>query len=269
MIDAYDIMNEYGSDPKRDDDLNRWRGDLNHNDFRHWKRALNSLDPMEIQSMLDDHHLSPELSCTYHNRYNRIRWRRAEDLINKHTSMNDLVVDIGAGSHASIVDNMLHKYPRRKYIICDLVSPLLLAYYNLAKSGHNVRYIREDDISFDSQDLLKLLDKYDCLLVPHHMCDVLYHVPPHTTFYNSYSFSEMSTDEVEQYMDIIGTSQAVLISENYWARNDMTCHLCDEPVMPIHHMLPYGYSCKYNRQPHVRTNAGANIVVYTPSRNTL
>lgn len=261
MIDAYDIIQEYDYDVKRDDDLSRWNGMINQSDFRHWKRALRSGCPDEVSAMVDQHHLSPELSCTYHNKYNRTRWRRAEDLINKYTDMKDLVVDIGAGSHASVVINMLNKYPRKKYIVCDLVSPLLLAYHNISKAGHNVKYIRQCDVECVA-DMYSLLRDHDCLMLPHHLCDMLYYVPAGTTFYNSYSLSEMSPDEVEQYMDIIGSTRGLLISENYWSRNNMKCHLCNEDVMPVHHLLPFGYSCRYTRQPHVPTNNGARLVVY-------
>lgn len=264
-INHQQVWLEYTLDPDRDDDLTRWRGDIDTGDFKQWKRALQSGIMSDIKSMLDNHHQSPELSCTYNNRFNRTRWRHAAELIKKHTKPGDVVVDIGAGSHASIIERLLTRASDRRYIICDLTSPLLLAYYNLGQR-HDVKYVNIKDIhpGDPHQSLLTLMDQHACVLLPHHLSYMLYHMPRGTTYYNSYSFGEMSDDELEQYMDIIGTTQGRLISENYWSQQSTKCHLCNDDVVAVSGVVPGHMSYIENRDPHVPTNPGARVVVMEP-----
>jgi hypothetical protein len=265
-FDAVHLWLEYCRDPHRDDDLKRWNGNITTGDFKRFKHALQSGHLPTIQHMLDNHMQSPELSCTYHNKHNHRRWRRAEDLIIKHTKPGDVVVDIGAGSHASMINMLLMSAPDRKYIICDLTSPLLLACHNVGTT-HDVKYVNLKDFrpSDIQQSLMDLLNTHDCIMLPHHLCYMLYHVPIGSTFYNSYSFGEMSSDEVSEYMDIISVTQSQLISENYWNNSaQVQCHLCSGEVQPVEQSIPGHMSCTYQRDPHVPTNTGAKIVVYEP-----
>ena len=266
MISAQQVWLEYQLDNDRDDDLKRWRGDIATGDFLMWKTLLKSGHIPDITQMLQNHQQSPELSCTYHNRHNRTRWRRAEDLIIKHTKPGDVVVDIGAGSHATVVQQLLRSAPDRHYVICDLTSPLLLAYYNVGQH-HDVKYVNMKD--FHPGDVKKsmrdLIHGTKCLLLPHHLSYMLYHLPKGSTFYNSYSMSEMSDNERDEYMDIISLNQGRLISENYWSHSStMSCHLCNTEVTPLEPSIPGHMSCTYHRDPHVPTNPGAKIVVYEP-----
>lgn len=266
MISAQQVWLEYQLDNNRDDDLKRWRGDIATGDFLMWKTVLKSGDMKDIKQILDDHHNSPELSCTYNNKHNYTRWRRAEDLILKHTQPGDVIVDIGAGSHASIINMLINRAPDRKYLICDLTSPLLIAYYNLGKT-HNVRYVNMKDFipGKEKKILHDMLESHDCVLLPHHMCYMLFHVPTRSTFYNSYSLGEMEPREIDEYMDIISVTRSKLISENYWNfSNNSTCHLCNDEVTPVEYKVPGHMTCTYSRKPHVPTNNGARIVVYEP-----
>ena len=262
MIDAFKVWLEYRIDSDRDDDLSRWNNAIDTGDFKLFKKALQGQDMALIQHFLEHQDQSPELSCTYNNRYNRIRWRRAEDLILKWSKPGDVIIDIGAGSHANVIDRLISKAPDRHYVICDLTTPLLLAYYNLGKH-HRVHYLNERDIVDPQTFLMDIIKKHDCLLVPHHLSYVFYDLPSHSVFYNSYSMSEMNTIEIDNYMDMVGTTRSKLISENYWDSTTHTkCHLCNAPVLPIKHFVPDHFHIVDQRDPHVPTNPGAKIVVY-------
>lgn len=262
MIDARKVWLEYRLDLDRDDDLARWNNAIDTGDFKRFKQALQSQDMGRIQHFLEHHGQSPEMSCTYNNRYNRIRWRRAEDLILKWSKPGDVIIDIGAGSQANVIDRLITRAPDRHYVICDLTSPLLLAYYNLSKR-HQVHYLNERDIVGPQALLMDLIKQHDCLLVPHHLSQVLYDLPDHSVFYNSYSMSEMAAVEIDNYMDMVGTTRSKLISENYWDSGKHTkCHLCNTAVFPLKPFVPKHFHIVDQRDPHVPTNPGAQIVVY-------
>lgn len=265
MIEAPHVWLQYQLDHNRDDDLNRWRGDIDSGDFKRWKQALKSDDMSQIQSVLDQHATSPELSCTYMNPHNTTRWQQAVTLITQHTRPGDVVVDIGAGSHASVIMQLLTHAYNRHYVICDLTSPLLIAYYNLSRE-HRVKYVNLRDVMPGSGDLMRHVRTHDCVMVPHHLCDMLTELPRGTTFYNSYSFGEMSNHEVLNYMDIVASVRGRLISENYYTRDPRriftTCHLCDQPVSPIQDLIPDTFRQTGEQTPHVPTNTGAMITVH-------
>jgi hypothetical protein len=262
MIDAFKVWLEYSVDSDRDDDLSRWNNAIDTGDFKLFKKALQGQDMSRIQHFLEHQDQSPELSCTYNNRYNRIRWRRAEDLILKWSDPGDVIIDIGAGSHANVIDRLITRAPDRHYVICDLTTPLLLAYYNLGKH-HRVHYLNEKDIVDPQTFLMDIIKKHDCLLVPHHMSYVFYDLPEHSVFYNSYSMGEMTSVEIDNYMDMVGTTRSKLISENYWDSGQYTkCHLCNTPVLPVKPFVPDHFHIVDQRDPHVPTNPGAKIVVY-------
>lgn len=262
MIDAFKVWLAYRTDSDRDDDLSRWNNAIDTGDFKLFKKALQGQDMALIQHFLEHQDQSPELSCTYNNRYNRIRWRRAEDLILRWSKPGDVIIDIGAGSHANVIDRLITRAPDRHYVICDLTTPLLLAYYNLGKH-HRVHYLNERDIVDPQTFLMDIIKKHDCLLVPHHLSYVFYDLPSHSVFYNSYSMGEMSTTEIDNYMDMVGTTRSKLISENYWDSTTHTkCHLCNAPVLPVKHFVPDHFHIVDQRDPHVPTNPGAKIVVY-------
>lgn len=249
MIDAHDVCRVYASDINPDDDLKRWRGDITTGDFKKFKHALQQQHTSVVQHMLDNHHLSPVLSCTYANPHNHTRWRHARDLIIRHTRAGDTVVDIGCGSHASVINMLAHAAPDRHYVACDLTTPLLIAYHNLSKQ-HDVHYVTRS------------LASNRINMVPHHMSDMLRSLPRGTTFYNSYSFGEMQVDELLEYLDIVASVDGRLISENYWDHvKHATCHLCDQPVQPIKPHIPQSFHLMEQRLPHVPTNDGAKIVV--------
>jgi hypothetical protein len=246
------LLTEYQIDQHRDDDMSRWRGDINSGDFKRWKHALQSGDVGQVKHVIDHHHESPELSCTYHNPDNITRWRHNTQLLSHHTTGQSVVVELGAGSHAQVAQMFLSTHAIRCYIICDLVSPLLLAYHNMSKH-HRTHYVRSGDT------LETLLDSYECILLPHHLCHKLYQLSA-ATYYSSYSLGEMCDDEVQQYMDIMGMTSSKLISENYMTGNG-SCHLCDEPYTPLQSRVPHSSELLWKQSPVVRTNPGCEIQV--------
>ena len=246
------LLTEYQIDQHRDDDMSRWRGDINSGDFKRWKHALQSGDVDQVKHVIDHHHESPELSCTYQNPDNMTRWRHNTQLLSRHTTSQSVVVELGAGSHAQVAQMFMSSHDVRCYIICDLVSPLLLAYYNIS-NHHRTHYVRIGDT------METLLDTYECIMLPHHLCHKLYEVSA-ATFYSSYSLSEMCPEEINQYMDIMSTTQSTLISENYMTGNG-SCHLCDEPYIPLQPYIPPTSTVRWRADPVVPTNPGSDIQI--------
>ena len=125
MRHASDILREYSIDPLRDDDVSRWYGNTSDGDFKLFKQALRSNDSAAVQQFLTDHDQSPELSCTYNHPHNHQRWWYGANMIENQTSgINELVVEIGAGSHATVAHEILTRDCVKCYIICDLVLKL-------------------------------------------------------------------------------------------------------------------------------------------------
>lgn len=259
-VTASQVWLEYCLDPLRDDDTTRWWNAIDTGDFKRFKRALKDGDTDQIQTYLEQHHDSPEMSCTYANKHNDTRWQHAVDLIIRNTRPGDTIVDIGAGSHAHVINQLLERAPNRYYVICDLTTPLLLSMYNLSKK-HRVRYLNPNDDT-PHLNLKQQIIKHDCVLIPHHMSYMLYQLKG-CTFYNSYSFSEMSAPEIDNYMDIVAVTESRLISENYWDSSQYTtCHLCDTPVLPLKTFVPRSFRLRHEQTPHVPTNPGALITIH-------
>jgi hypothetical protein len=253
MRHASDILREYSIDPLRDDDVSRWYGNTSDGDFKLFKQALRSNDSAAVQQFLTDHDQSPELSCTYNHPHNHQRWWYGANMIENQTSgINELVVEIGAGSHATVAHEILTRDCVKCYIICDLVTPLLLAYYNLSKN-HQTYYVRPGD------SLETLIETYRCILLPHHLADKLYTLPG-SIYYNSYSLSEMSLDEIDHYMDIITTTNGRLLSENYMTGNG-ACHLCGEPYRALGELMPRQLEVLASLDTPTPTNTGSQLVI--------
>ena len=151
---ATDILTEYHLDPHRDDDETRWRGDVTTGDFRMWKQALRSRNVESVQHILDNHSDSPELSCTYNHPWNESRWWYGANFVMNQSFEHEVIVEIGAGSHARVAQQVLLKKPTKCYIICDLVSPLLVAYHNISKPINTL------------QNLVKAIQTYSNLSKP-------------------------------------------------------------------------------------------------------
>ena len=148
---------------------------------------------------------------------------------------------------------MVSRYNNVKcYILCDLVSPLLLAYYNLSRD-HDVHYVTPGD------NLETLITQHKCILLPHHLSNKLYTLSG-AIFYNSYSFSEMSEDEIRHYMDIIMTTRSRLLSENYMTGHD-ACHLCGIKYRALEPYLPEQLKILARLKPPTPTNPGSEILI--------
>ena len=252
MITGQDVILEYALDIHRDDDLDRWGGEIGRGDFYRWKRTLQSGEADQVNYILDNHQLSPEMSCTYGDDNNEERWYNASKIINTHTSIYKNVIEIGAGSHARIAQHVLRNTDVQCYIICDLVSPLLLAYHNISKQ-YDVHYVRH------GEPLETLIDQHRCILLPHHMTDELYKISA-ALYYNSYSLSEMSKDEITKYIDIILSTNSRLITENYMFGSGR-CHLCNNHYTPLQEYIPDTFNILYKSLPHHPTNPGSELLI--------
>jgi len=250
MIDASHVIQQYHADPARDDDRRRWSGNLNTGDFHLFKQALERGDTSTTQHMLDNYMCSPELSCTYDNPSNSTRWCYATELLQRFNVPGETIVEIGAGSHAPVVDQMLTNNPQTRYVVCDLVTPLLIAYHELSKQ-HDTHYMRSTD------SLLYQTQQHRCVLLPHHMIDQLYSLGE-CLYYNSYSLSEMSPNEQTHYMDVIGTTGSRLLSENYMTGRGR-CHLCNQQYTPMQLHVPEQLETCWTDTCAVPTNPGASI----------
>ena len=249
---ATDILTEYHLDPHRDDDETRWRGDVTTGDFRMWKQALQSRNVENVQHILDNHSDSPELSCTYNHPWNESRWWYGANFVMNQSFKHEVIVEIGAGSHARVAQQVLLKKPTKCYIICDLVSPLLVAYHNMSKHVQ-VHYVRPSD------NMETLVEQHDCIMLPHHLADKLYTMS-RAVFYNSYSLSEMSEHEIHHYMDIITTTSSRLLSENYMTGTGK-CHLCDEPYRALGDFMPSQLEVLASLGPPTPTNTGSQLLI--------
>lgn len=248
------ILSLYHEDDYRDDDCQRWNGSIAAQPFTDWKQALGTKDENRVNELLTHHHEDPVLSCTYDHEWNATRWWYGSNLVINQTSDTDVVVEIGPGSHATVAGHVLQsRYSTVKcYILCDLVSPLLLAYYNLSKD-HDVHYVTPGD------NLETLITQHKCILLPHHLSNKLYTLSG-AVYYNSYSFSEMSEDEIHHYMDIIMTTRSRLLSENYMTGNG-ACHLCGIKYRALNSHLPKQLNILARFKPPTPTNAGSEVII--------
>ena len=246
------IINLYHNDPLRDDDENRWNGATTEDEFARWRHALKSRDVTAVEHILYTHHHHGDLNCSYEHAWNDIRWQKGATMLMNHTSCKDVIVEIGAGSHATVARLTLTNSRPRCYIICDLVPVLLLAYYNISKN-YKTHYVTPGD------SLETLIEHNECIMLPHHMINKLYEVN-RAVYYNSYSFSEMSDIEIREYMDVITTTNSRLISENYMTGTGR-CHLCNVKYRALKHYIPTQLKIIYKNVPTTPAGAGSEVII--------
>ena len=246
------IINLYHNDRDRDDDKNRWNGATTENEFAHWRQVLKSKDVSAVEHILQTHHQYNDLNCSYEHDWNDLRWQKGASLIMKHSSCKDVVIEIGAGSHATVAGLVLANSKVKCYIVCDLVPVLLLAYYNISKN-YKTHYVTSGD------SLETLIEHNECIMLPHHMADKLYSLNQ-SLYYNSYSFSEMSDIEIREYMDVILTTNSRLVSENYMTGNGR-CHLCNVKYRALKHYIPTQLKIISKSVPTTPTNPGSEVIV--------
>ena len=81
-----------------------------------------------------------------------------------------------------------------------------------------------------------------------------------SVYYNSYSFSEMSNIEIQEYMDIIATTNSRLISENYMTGNGR-CHLCNVKYRALEHYIPTQLKIISKNRPTTPAGAGSEVII--------
>lgn len=127
-----------------------------------------------------------------------------------------IILEIGAG-YGMLADSVLevtNEYP--KYIIIDIPPLLALSATYLAITRPNLKQ-SIFDLNGDEPFLLsKEIEKSDIIFIPHFASDCLYDLPKISLALNTFSFQEMSEENIHYYSNIISDKLVgVLYSDNF------------------------------------------------------
>ena len=138
-------------------------------------------------------------------------------LINKD---NVNIMEIGCCSPVGVMQNFL-KYSMEKInciLLCDLFPVLLLSYSTLLHNFPNIRILFYNN----EKNIDELISHYDVILIiPDYInnfinCNIDF-------CFNSYSFSEMTENNLNQYFTFLEKTTNYLISENKHTNNNNSC----------------------------------------------
>ena len=125
----------------------------------------------------------------------------------------NIFLEIGSGGSASVIFQLLKKYNSNinSILICDFTHILCLIYYNLNNNLKNIKILFYN--KSHKQEINNLIDKYDIILISTDSINDFINVNI-DLIYNSYSLSEMTPGDINNYLKFIANTSKYFISEN-------------------------------------------------------